>query len=143
MEGVSAFIVGTSLVHPKLYSDVFYSMQFHIMSGDQQPNHHFRCGSSVEFYVEPINSCIDDIDTLICNVHEMAFTEDIPVLPDDVSGFLDTINCSQIMPYPDYPGYVKLRRLGKMRYNWHCKKFEFQQACSPHSFYTYCHAHKK
>ena len=109
------------------------------MSPNQELHHHFLCGSSVEFYVEPINSCIDDTDTLISNVHEMAFTEDIPVLPDDVSGFLDTIDCSQITPYPDYPGFVKLRCLGKMRYNWHCKKFEFQTGFLPKSFYTYCH----
>ena len=134
MDGVSAFIVGTSPVHPKLYSDVFHSMQFHTMSTAKVPQQHFLCGSSIEFYVQPINSCIDDMDTLICNADELAFTEDIPVLPDDVSGFLDTMNCSQILPYPDYPGFVKLRSSGKMIYNWNCKKFEFQQACCTSQF---------
>src|SRR5688572_30556157 len=107
MDSVSAFIVGTSPVHPKLYrgllySDVFHSMQFHNMSEDKVPHRYFQCGSSLEFYVELMNSCIDDIDTMISKADEMAFTEDIPVLPDDVSVCVDMTNCLQITPYPDY-----------------------------------------
>ena len=135
MDGVSAFIAGTIPAHPRLYSDVFQSRQFHFTSEIiQVPHQHFVCGSSIEFYIQPIKSCIDDIDTLISKPNALAISEDIPVLPDDVSGFVDTINCSQITPYPDYPGFVKLRILGKMRYNWNCKKFEFQKASCPRQF---------
>src|SRR5688572_18615204 len=112
MDGVSAFIVGTISIYPKLYSNVFHSMQFHIMSPNQEPYYHFVCGSSMEFYVEPIHLCIEDTDILMCNAGEMAFTEDVPVLPDDVSGFVDTINCSRILPDPHYPGFMKLQHLG-------------------------------
>ena len=100
---------------------------FHIWSPPNVVQHHFQCGSSAEFYIKPMNSCIDDVDFMISNADELAFTDDIPVLPDDIRGYLDNIKCSQIMPYPDYPGFVELRHLGNMRYNWNCKQFEFHQ----------------
>ena len=56
---------------------------------------------------------------------ELAFVEDFPVLPNDVSGLADTIECYKIEPYLRYPGFVRLRVLGKMNYNWKYKKYEF------------------
>src|SRR6218665_131906 len=130
MEGVSDFIAGTCRLHRKSYNDIFYSIRFPFLSPPDVPEHRFLCGSSTEFYIEPIQSCIDDVDVMISKANELGCTGDIPVLPDDIRGFFDTITCCQLLANTDYPGFVQLRYLGNMRYNFHYKKFEFKKTNS-------------
>lgn len=127
MHEVSVFIVGTCQIRYKPHNDGFDSMQFSKLSPGQTLWNGFQCASSAEFYIKPINSCIDDMDFIKPDAEHLVFTEDFPILPDDFRGLPDTINCLQIMPNLDYPGFVELQRLGKTRFNWHCNQFEFQK----------------
>ena len=86
------------------------------------------CGSCAEFFIQPLHSCIDDVDFFKMTSHSLAFTDEKPVLPYDVRHIADTIDCFLIEPYLDYPAFVRLRLLGQMRYNWERKTFEFIQA---------------
>ena len=95
MEGVSDFIVGTCKLHPKSCNDFFESKQFPLWSSPNVIQHYFQCGSSVEIYIKPIISCIDDVDFMISNPDQLAFTEDIPVLPDEIRGYLDNIKVTE------------------------------------------------
>src|SRR6218665_2654962 len=129
MEDVSTTIISTCQMDRKMQRDVFDSMQFDILSPrvSQKCMHLFHCGSSAEFYIRPLNSCIDDVDAMKFTGNDLAFIEDIPVLPDDYRGLVDTIFCLQIMPYHNYPGFVRLQHLGTMVYNWHYRKFLFHK----------------
>src|SRR6218665_1397075 len=82
------------------------------------------CGSTVEFYIYPLNPCIGDVDALLCQADQLAFCDNFPVLPTDLSGLMDRIGCHQIESQQKYPGFVRLRVLGEMNYDWNCKKYE-------------------
>ena len=56
---------------------------------------------------------------MAANNDHLAFTEDIPVSPNVLPGFLGKVKCSEIRPNPNYPGFVQLRHVGNMRYDWH------------------------
>ena len=128
MEDVSAFIVGTCQIHPKTPVDVFVRTQFSALPANgNNYKHKFRCGSFMEFYIKPINSCIGDMDFMVFDANVLAYTEAVPVLPVDYRGLLDTVACCQIVPFDDYPGFVQLQSFGEVNYNWHCRQFEFQR----------------
>ena len=74
------------------------------------------------------------MDTLLWKVNALAFIEDFPVLPNDVSRLDDTIKCLKIEPYRDYPGFVRLRVFGKLNYNWKCKKYAFSYSILPNEY---------
>ena len=93
------------------------------------------CGSSHEFYIRPVNPCIDDIDILAYRVEELAVVEGSPVLTNDVSRLADTVECYKIEPYFKYPGFVRLRALGTMHYNWKTKKYDFRHTFSLNKYY--------
>ena len=71
------------------------------------------CGSTAEFYVRPLLTCIGDIDRLVCHTDELVFSGEFPVLPCDLSCLADTVTCFKIEPYDRYPGFVRLKLLGK------------------------------
>ena len=48
-----------------------------------------------------------------------------------MSGLSDRIMFFKIEPYHKYPGFVRLRNLGEMNYNWKCKKYEFNYTAHP------------
>ena len=85
------------------------------------------CGSAMEFYIRPLNPCVTDNDILLYSTSELVFTTDFPVLPVDVSDLSDTIECYKFEPYLRYPGFVRIRTLGKLHYNWKCKKYDFSR----------------
>src|SRR5688572_18115571 len=125
-EMASEFIVRTCQLLPKLCCGVSDRIRMKIASTPRDAIKYRRlCGSSEEFYIRPLNPCIADVDALLYSTNQLAFTEDFPVLPNEVSGLADTITCFKVDPYLRYPGFVRLRELGKINYNWTYKNFEF------------------
>src|SRR6218665_2474830 len=93
----SDLIVSTCQTLPKLYSLVSDRLRTPIPSVYLEPiDHSWFCGSSAEFYIRPLNPCIGDTDKLYSSVNKMAFTEDIPVLPDCINYLADTFQCYKI-----------------------------------------------
>src|SRR5688572_26065284 len=124
-ELASAIIVSTCQLLPKSYSAVSDQMHNLVMSTEPGPKKYsILCGSFAEFYIRPLIPCIADIDFLICDAHILAFSGEFPVLPTDMSGLADRIVCCKIESYHKYPGFVRLRILGVMNYNWKYKKYK-------------------
>ena len=112
-EKASMFIVSTCQLLPKSFSTVSDCMHDLVMSQSPAPKEYsISCGSTEEFYILPLNTCIGDIDALLCNTDQLAFTGDFPVLPSDMSGLSDRIMFFKIEPYHKYPGFVRLRNIG-------------------------------
>src|SRR6218665_2997668 len=125
---VSEFIVGTCQLLPKSYTPTSSHMHNSTAARSPAPKEYYiNCGSKTEFYIRPLNTCIDDIDFLVCRADELACYEDFPVLPSDRTGLADTIECYKIESCQRYPGFVLLRLLGEMTYNWKHKKYDFKQ----------------
>ena len=125
-EMASAFIVSTCHLLPK--SSPILSDDMHNLIGSSSPEpteYSILCGSAAEFYIRPPITCIDDIDFLIAQNDKLAFSGEFLVLPSDVSGLADRIECYKIETYDGYPGFVRLRVWGEMTYNWKYKKYEF------------------
>src|SRR6218665_2149268 len=122
----SAFIVSTCQLLPKS-SSVLSDCMHNLMGSDKLATKTYAivCGSSVELYIRPLNICIEDSDILMAESNELAFSGDFPVLPSDLSGLSDTVECYKIERYHEYPGFVRLRDFGKMTYNWQNKNYEF------------------
>ena len=134
-EIASEFIVGTCQLLPKSYDAVSDRIHIHFAVVNPEPKiYAMYCGSSAEFYIRPVNTLIDDRDTLLWPANALAFIEDFPVLPNDVSRLYDTIKCLKIEPYRDYPGFVRLRVFGKLNYNWRCKKYAFSYSTFPSEY---------
>src|SRR6218665_1809696 len=137
-ESASAFIVSTCQLLPK---SSFTIVTDHVQ--DLNPSncpetkvYQISCGSSAEFYIRPLYTCIDDGDFLQSNAHTLAFSGNIPVLPNDVSGLADSIECFKIESYKRDPSFVQLLFVGKMKYNWKHKKYEFNQTALPKIHYA-------
>src|SRR6218665_3377924 len=54
------------------------------------------CGSSEEFFIRPLNLCVDDVDELHLLTGVLAFVTEIPALPNDVRFLNETIRCCKI-----------------------------------------------
>ena len=89
------------------------------------------CGSHAEFYIRPLNSCITDIDKLLCRADQLACSGDFPVLPSDISGLADTVDRYEIESYYAFPSFVKSRVFGEMKYNWNLKEYKFNRNTNP------------
>ena len=128
-ELVSAFIVSTCQLLPKsipVLSDHMQSiMVFKYTTPAAPAQYSIVCGSSVELYIRPLNPCVGDLDFLLLQTDELAFSDHFPVLPSDISGLADTIQCCKIEPYIGYPSFVRLQVLGDMNYDWKNKKYKF------------------
>src|SRR6218665_2902747 len=125
---VSEFIVSTCQVLPKSCSVASDLLHVPVPCVCLEPaNYSWLCGSGAEFYIRPLNSCVNDTDQIYSTVNQMVFTEDCPVLPDYVHYLSDCFHCFKIEPYLSYPGFVRLRNLGEMNYNWKKKTFEFSR----------------
>ena len=119
---VSDFIVSVCQMLPKCnkLTNVYDSIR--------SPDYLIACGSSAEFFIQPLQSCIGDLDYLLIRSCLLIFTNERPVLPYDVRHIADPINCLLMEPYQDYPAFVRLRLFGQIRYNWEYDDFEFSQA---------------
>src|SRR6218665_622481 len=141
-EMASSIIISTCQVIPKSFSHVSDHMHNLIPSNSPSPQEYsIMCGSMAEFYIRPLNTCITDTDYLISSAdqlvfsgNELDFNGDYSVLPSDLSGLADAMECYKIESYKRYPGFVRLRILGGIVYNWECKKYEFFDACTPNYF---------
>src|SRR6218665_2188177 len=131
----SAFIVSTCELIPRSSPVLVEHMHNLLPSPDREPKQYsILCGSNAEFYIRPLMTCIDDADNLIAKTDELAFGGDFPVLPSNLSGLADKINCFMTEPYNIYPGFVRLRLLGELNYNWNCNKYEFNYASDTNSY---------
>src|SRR6218665_1583758 len=134
-ELASAFIASTCQLIPR--SSIDYSDHMHnfIATRDPAPkDYSIMCGSHAEFYIRPLYTCIGDVDYLIIAADELVFSGDFPVLPSDMNGLTDNINCFKIEPYDRYPGFIRLRIWGKMNYNWKLKKYEFNHTSDTNKY---------
>src|SRR6218665_308955 len=126
IKSVSDTIVSSCELLPKSYDVVSERRRL-----QEELKYGIYCGSALEFYIRPLNPCVTDHDLLIYSIADMVFTTDgIPVLPLNVSDLSDTIDCYTIESYRKYPGFVRIRVLGKMHYNWKCKNYEFSHTTS-------------
>src|SRR6218665_231647 len=132
-EMASRFITGTYELIPKSFPCVSDSMHGLYGSDEQTlPNYYsILCGSSAEFYIQPFYTCINDIDVLSCRLDGLSISGDLSLLPSDLSDLSDTIELHKIEPYDKYPGFVRLRCIGKLKFNWKCKKYEFNPIDHP------------
>src|SRR6218665_549879 len=131
----SAFIVSTCELIPRSSPVLVEHMHNLLPSTDREPKQYsILCGSNAEFYIRPLMTCIDDADNLIAKTDELAFGGEFPVLPSNLSGLADKRNCFMTEPYNIYPGFVRLRLLGELNYNWNCNKYEFNYASDANSY---------
>ena len=131
---MSAFIASTCQLIPKsslVLSDAVHNL---VASKDPSRRHYsVMSGSYAEFYIRPVITCIGDVDYIIHLAHQLV-DEDIPVLPSDIRGLPDTIECYKIEPYQNYPGFVRIRFDGEMIYNWNYNKYEFHSETGTNSY---------
>src|SRR6218665_2670399 len=129
-EMASAFIISTCQLIPKSVSIVSDHMHDRRRFSEDVPTSFFiYCGSAAEFLIYPLNSCVGDVDVLSCEADILAFSDNPAVLPTDLSGLFDTIKCYLIESYQGYPGFVRLRGLGELHYDWKYKNYE--STCRP------------
>src|SRR6218665_2498555 len=126
-ESASTFIVSTCQLLPKSSSTAVSDHSRDLIASTCPENRTYSicCGSSAEFYIRPLHPCIDDTDYLLPRADELAFSGNSPVLPNDVSGLADSIMCFKIESCPWYPSFAQLQYVGKMKYNWKHKMYEF------------------
>src|SRR6218665_971779 len=128
----SDFITQTCQLIPKSYSPS--SDHIHNIDLSDPKEYTIVCGSRAEFYIRPLNTCIGDIDYLVCNADHLAFSGDFPVLPSDISGLADAIHCYEIEPCHGFPGFVRLRDFGEMKYNWKYKEYKLNRNTDPDTY---------
>src|SRR6218665_1775165 len=133
-EMASYFISETCQLIPKSCSPSSDNMH-DLVIPDQSPKlYAIVCGSGAEFYIRPLNTCIGDIDILMCRADRLAFSGDFPVLPSDISGLADAIHCYEIEPCHGIPGFVRLRDFGEMKYNWKYKEYKLNRNIDPDTY---------
>src|SRR6218665_1144830 len=131
-EMASDFITGTCQLIPKSLSPSSDHMHDLAMSKDPlRKRYAIVCGSHAEFYIRPLNTCIADMDFLFCRNDDLAFSGDFSVLRGDISGLADTIDCYEIESYYAFPGFVRLRVLGEMKYNWKHREYRLIRNTNP------------
>src|SRR6218665_2225791 len=124
-DGVSEFIVGTCQMFSESNVIEPYDMQ-DLIAQVSKDSLCILCGSSAEFFIQPIHACIEDSDRLRTNLNYRAFKdENFVELCHDVHFFCDRIECLVIEPYDDYPSFVQLRVFGETTYNWERRTFDF------------------
>src|SRR6218665_314835 len=134
-EKAPAFIVCTCQLNPR--SSLDHPDHMHDLIASTFPElaeYSIMCGSHAEFYIRPPITCIDDVDFLIAQIDELVFSGELPVLPTDISGLADTIQCLKIEPYDSYPGFVRLRLWGEINYDWNFTKYEINYSADPDSY---------
>ena len=139
-EIVSEFIVGSCQFLPKSCAFASFAKQIPVPGPCHDPmSHSIFCGSGEEFYIHPLNKCINDLDQLEFDSHKLVFIDESPQLINDlhVSDLSDTIECYKIVPYHQYPSFVRLRLLGNMNYNWKRKIYEFSATTFPNRYIKY------
>src|SRR6218665_3597449 len=124
-EMASNFITGTCQLLSKSFPASTYHMLDLVLSQDHLSKvYMIVCGSLAEFYIRPPNTCIADIDYLVWKADQLAFDGDFPVLPSDIGGLDNAIHWYESEPCHGLPGFVRLRNIGEMKYNWKHKEYK-------------------
>src|SRR6218665_60225 len=127
-EMASDFIVQTCQLLPRWRAHASDHMHYLSLKESPSPNMcAIMCGSRAEFFIQPLNTCIADVDYLTCRTDRLAFSGDFPVLPNDISGLADTIRCYEIESYDEFPGFVRFLYSGELKYNWKHKEYTFKR----------------
>jgi len=123
---VSEFLVNTCRLRGKFYAHTTFH---HIpLAKIRLPLPLCRstvCGSQAEFYIQPINSCIDDLDILISCVSLLAFDTSRFELPDCAGDLSDIILCTKLDAYEQNKSFVRLGDLIIGAYGWHLEQYYF------------------
>src|SRR6218665_3637585 len=111
-----------------------------LILGDSHPPNVYGilCGSTAEFFIRPLNTCIGDIDYFMCSTDRLAFSGEFPVWPNDISGLADTIECYEIKAYDEFPGFVRFLDSGELQYNWKHKEYTFNRYIYTGAFTYLC-----
>src|SRR6218665_1086455 len=126
---VSQFIIGTCQLIPKSCDPTSDHTVSLAVSSDTATA--ILSGSQAEFYIRPLNTCIGDCDIMMRRVDELAYVGDVPMLPSDRTGLPERIRCYKIVSSHKYPGFIRLRKLGEMNYNWKHERYEFNKIAEP------------
>ncbi len=98
-EKVSWIITSSCQLLRKSFSSVSDHMHELMMATKLGPKAYtILCGSMAEFYIRPLNKCVTDSDFIYSETEELAFCDEVSVLPSDMSGLADTIICHKIEP---------------------------------------------
>ena len=89
-------------------------------------------GSSAELYIDPGNRCFGDVDLMCPSEYHMVLCGGADVDSIDVNKTVDVCQI-EISDCPN--GYVRLRLLGKLQFNWGTEKFEY---CISQNTGLYC-----
>src|SRR6218665_2822063 len=90
-DSVSAFIVGTCRTIPKIYVNVFQPV--HLESTTNGEIYRIVCGSVAELFIQPLHSCIEDIDELDLRSNDLAFVDEKPEFSHEISCTAYRVSC--------------------------------------------------
>src|SRR6218665_1308129 len=83
------------------------------------------CGSQTEFYIQPVNSCIDDLDVLIAVNPYLALDSSCEIVK--ISGDIyDMIICYKPESYEHNWSFVRLRDPIIGTYDWSSEEYRFE-----------------
>src|SRR6218665_2232974 len=82
------------------------------------------CGSKAEFYIQPINPCIDDLDMLIVYNDYLALDSNCEI-PEGVGDRGDLIHCCKLESYEQNKSFVRLRDLIIGTFDWKSEEYKF------------------
>src|SRR6218665_576284 len=127
-DSVSAFIVGTCRTLPKSNTNMYKKVHLRDPKTPGWAEHYVVCGSCVEFFIQPLQPCMGDVDYLMVSSEGLVFTEEQPVLPYEFRHITHPIYCLLMEPYHDYSAFVRFRIFGEMSYDWERKTLKFVNA---------------
>src|SRR6218665_1611307 len=122
---VSGFLVSTCrmktefCLHDNSFIPLSVSSYFG-MSCTQLPS-----GSQAEFYIQTINSCIEDLDVLLVSNNYLALDSNAEI-PEGVGDLCDVIQCSKLESYEQNKSFVRLCDPTVGTYDWKSEEYKFQ-----------------
>src|SRR6218665_2620496 len=82
------------------------------------------CGSQAEFYIQPINTCIDDLDVLCVYNGYLALDSNCEI-PEGVGDLFDLIQCCKLEYYEQNKSFVRLSDPIFGAYDWESEEYKF------------------
>src|SRR6218665_3255175 len=83
------------------------------------------CGSQAEFYIQPINPCIDDLDILYANASFLAFDSSLFEMPGCPGDLADVISCIKLEACEHNKSFVRLGDYVLAAYDWQLEQYCF------------------
>ena len=123
----SEFLVRTCRMHKKFNGNAgfLHLIPIYNIRNALSDYRHTVCGSLAEFYIQPIYSCIDDLDVLSANVTLMAFDSSRFELPECAGDLSDVIVGMKLESYEQNKSFVRLGDLIFGAYDWHLEQYYF------------------